>query len=75
MGLLCLPSNLETNNDYEALPAPWTDAVAYFAAKLIYEELQNLNAANYYQQQFDKYLLGYSQAARIGRATNPYGRY
>ena len=72
---LCLPSDLQTNNDYEALPAPWTDAVAYFAVKLAYEELQNLNAANYYQMQFDKYLLGYSQAARIGGPTNVYGRY
>src|SRR5208282_4808796 len=72
---LCLPSDLTTDNDYEALPAPWTDAVAYWSAYLMYLELQNLNAARFYQEEFNKVLLGYSQAARIGRATNPYGRY
>jgi hypothetical protein len=71
----CIPLNLEDDTDFEALPDPWTDAVPYFAAKLAFEELQNLNAANYYSQQFDQRVLGYSQYARPGRTVNPYGRY
>lgn len=72
---LCLPSDLMTNGSDEAIPNPWRDAVSYFAAALAYEELQNLNAANYYYAQFDKRLGRYSQYARPGRVTNPYGRW
>lgn len=71
----CLPSDLEDDQSVEALQAPWTDAVPYFAAKLAFEELQNLNAAKYYETQFGQRCLGYSQYARVGRAINPYGRY
>ncbi len=71
----CLPSDLLDNQSVEALQPPWTDAVPYFAAKLAFEELQNLNAAKYYSMQFDQRCLGYSQYARVGRAINPYGRY
>lgn len=72
---LCLPMNLETDQDYEVIPAPWTDAVAYFAAALCYEDIQSLNNARYYHDQFEKRLLNYSNYARIGRAVNIYGRY
>lgn len=72
---LCLPSDLNDNQDYEVLPAPWTDAVAYFAAAMAYEDIQNLNFSRYYHDQFEKRLLNYSNYARIGRAVNPYGRY
>ena len=71
---LCLPADLATDQDYEAIPAPWTDSVAYFAAALCYEDLQNLNSANYYHTQFEKRLLNYSNYSRIGRAPNIYGR-
>jgi len=71
----CLPSNLMDDQSVEALQKPWTDAVPYFAAKLAFEELQNLNAAKYYSLQFDQRCLAYSQYARVGRAINPYGRY
>lgn len=71
----CIPLDLIDNQSVEILPDPWTDAVPYFAAKLAFEELQNLNAAKYYDDQFNVRCLGYSQYARVGRATNPYGRY
>ena len=71
---LCLPMDLATNQDYEAIPDPWTDAVAYWAAHLCYLDLQNLNAATFYESQFEKRLLNYSNYARIGRAPNIYGR-
>lgn len=72
---LCLPQDLTTNQSDEAVPAPWTDAVPYFAAYLCYLELQNFNAARFYEDQFDKRILRYSQYSRPGRATTYYGRY
>lgn len=72
----CLPTDLTLDNSIpEALPQPWTDAVKYMAVSLCFMELQNLNAAKFYEDQFDKRTLGYSGQARPGRAINPNGRY
>lgn len=71
----CLPQDLTTNLSVEAIPQPWTDAVPYWAACLCFEELQNLNAAKYYEQKFYAKVLDYSQYARPGRGVNPYGRF
>jgi hypothetical protein len=71
----CTPIDLIDDQSVEAIPQPWQDAVIYYAAGMAYEELQNLNSARWFYDQFDKRVLGYSQYARIGRATNPYGRY
>lgn len=72
----CLPSDMRLDNSIpEAIPQPWTDAVPYMAVQLGFQELGNLNAARYYEMQFDKRTLGYSQQARPGRMTNLYGRY
>jgi hypothetical protein len=71
---LCTPSDLVDDQSVEALPAPWQDAVPYFATKLAFEELQNLNAARYFEDQFNRRALGYSNYARIGKIRNPYGR-
>jgi hypothetical protein len=71
----CLPTDMSLDNSVpEAIPLPWTDAVPYMAAQLAFQELMNFNAAKFYEQQFDKMTLGYSQHARISRAINPYGR-
>lgn len=72
---LCLPQDLTTNGSEEAIPQPWQDAVPYFAAALAFEELQSYNIAKYYHDMYDKMALRYSQYARVGRVTNPYGRY
>jgi hypothetical protein len=72
----CLPSDMTLDNSIpEVIPQPWTDAVPYFAAGLAYAELQNLNFAKFYFEEFDKRTLGYSSYARPGRAVNRYGRY
>lgn len=70
-----LPSPLITNLSVEAIPQPWTQAVPYFAAHLAFLELQNYNAGKFYLDLFDKMLLRYSTYARVGRVTNPYGRW
>lgn len=71
----CLPSDLTSDLDPEAIPLPWTDAVPYFAAHLAFLELQNLNAAQYYLQLYEKMTSAYSSYARGTRIINPYGRY
>lgn len=72
----CLPTDMLLDNSIpEAIPQPWTDAVPYMAASLGYLELQNMNAARFFMEEFDKRTLGYSSYARPGRAINPYGRY
>jgi hypothetical protein len=71
----CLPSDLITDLSAEALPAPWTEAVPYFAAHLAYLELQNFNFAKGYLDLFDQFMHRYSAYARPGRVTNPYGRF
>jgi hypothetical protein len=72
---ICLPEDLVSDNEPEALPAPWTDAVPYMAASLAYAELQNFNASKYYQDQYDNFVHRYSAYARPGRTINPYGRW
>lgn len=71
----CIPINLENNQSVEALPAPWTEAVKFYAAHLAFLELQNFNAAKYYLELYDKQAQRYSDYPRAGRVTNPYGRY
>jgi hypothetical protein len=71
----CLPQDLITDLSVEAIPDPWTDAVAYWAAHLCYLSIQNFNAAKFYEDMFNRRCLGYSNAARVSRVTNPYGRY
>jgi hypothetical protein len=71
----CYPQDLTTDQDVEAIPDPWTEAVPYMAAHLAYLELQNLNAAEYYRKLFDSKMPMYRNAAQPGRNTNPYGRY
>jgi len=71
----CLPNDLQTDDDFEAIPLPWTDAVPYFAAHLAYLGLQNNNAAQYYLSLYDDMVHRYSAYARPGRKVNPYGRW
>ncbi|MDE2021029.1 MAG: hypothetical protein KGJ13_11885, partial [Patescibacteria group bacterium] len=71
----CLPSDLASDSDTEAIPLPWTDAVPYFAAYLAKLEMQDANGAQAMLSLFDQFVSRYSLAARPGRASNPYGRY
>ena len=71
----CLPTDLETDQDFEAIPDPWRDAVPFLAAYYCFGELQNLNAARYYKEEFTDWVHRFSGHARPGRWTNPYGRF
>lgn len=70
----CLPSDLLDDQAFEAIPEPFTDAVAFLAAYYAYMELQNLNAARFYEGEFDKWVNRYAVATLPGRVSNPYGR-
>ena len=71
---LCLPSDLEDDEDFEALPDPWTDAVPYFAAHMSYLELQNFNMARGMLELYQQMTSRYSSGARPRLLVNPYGR-
>ena len=69
-----LPSDLIDDQSVEAIPDPWGECVAYAACHYAILETQNLNASRFYMDLYGKNLLLYSQATRIGRGMNPYGR-
>jgi hypothetical protein len=71
----CFPQDLRTDQDVEAIPDPWTQAVGWLAVHYCYLELQNLNAAEYYRKLFEAQMPRYRSAASPGRTVNPYGRY
>lgn len=71
----CLPIDLTTDQDYEAIPDPWPDSVPFLAAYYAFAELQNLNAAMFYTKEFDRWMTLQSQHSQPGRITNPYGRW
>jgi len=71
----CIPSDLVNNNSVEAIPAPWTDAVCYFALHFAMLEQRNFQAAQGYLQLYEKFATRYSNYARAGRVINPYGRF
>lgn len=71
----CLPINLIDDTTAEALPQPWRDSVSYYAAYLAKLEAQDMNGARMLLDLFDKMLQRQSNSARIGRRTNPYGRW
>lgn len=70
----CLPADLETDQDYDTIPQPWSDCVQYFAAHLAFLELQNLNAAQWYLNRFDSITNDHSAWAVPRRVSNRYGR-
>lgn len=71
----CLPIDLVTDTDIDAIPLPWSDTVPYYAAYLAFLELQKPNDARGMLELFDKMLLRQSNSARPGRASNIRGRW
>jgi hypothetical protein len=71
---VCLPSDLTSDLSIEAIPAPWDDAVPYYAAHLAFLGLLNFNAAKLYKDLFDERVKRFGSYALPGRATSMYGR-
>ena len=72
---LCLPSDLTTDDDYEAIPQPWQDAVRFYAAAECFLDIQNMNAARTYYTLFDEFMKRYGSYSEPGRRVNQYGRW
>lgn len=70
---LCLPQDLQTDQDVDVIPHPWSDAVQFLAAHYCYLQLQNLNSAAYYRKMADEFMVRSRGAANPGRSVNPYG--
>jgi hypothetical protein len=51
-----LPNNLALDSDAEALPYPWTDAVAWYAAYYAAVTVQNFDAAKTFMDRFEEYM-------------------
>jgi hypothetical protein len=71
----CLPQDLVTDQSVEAIADPWTDAVPYYAAHLVFLGQQNFNAARAYLDLYDQRMTRFRAYVQPGRATNPYGRF
>lgn len=71
----CTPIDLIDDRSVEAIPQPWQDAVKFYACHLAMTELQNYNAAQYFLVLYEKFAQRFSNYARAGRVTNPYGRF
>src|SRR5262249_3780003 len=67
-----LPIDLEDDQSVEALAEPYVDSVPYMAVSFCMEELQNYNAAVYWQNKYDNYVRRYAQYAQPAIQVNPY---
>lgn len=50
----CIPKDLESDNDIELLPYPWTDAVQFFVAWQASIQQRDRDSANYFSAEFNK---------------------
>lgn len=56
LDMVCYPSDLNTDTDFEAIPYPWTDAVPFFAAYFAYFSLQRQKEADAMLQQYKNFI-------------------
>jgi hypothetical protein len=72
---MCLPIDLTSDEDEEAIPDPYTDGVPFLAAYYAMMDAQNAKMATFYKGEFDEWIKRYGRATLPGRLTNPYGRW
>lgn len=68
----CLPLALRTNNDYEAIPRPFRDAVKFKAASYCYLSQQRFGSAELMEEQFVNHLGIDRVASERGRVPSYY---
>ena len=71
---LVLPQDLIDDQSVEIIPQPFTDAVPFLSAYYGFLELQNMNAARFYEDAFNKWMNRYAIATLPGVRSQPYGR-
>jgi len=69
----CMPFPLQTDNDAEAIPLPWSDAVPYMAAFFCLLQQQRLQDAAAMLQLFHTELPACANAVAPQMITSPYG--
>lgn len=69
----CMPFPLETDDDPEALPMPWQDAVQYFAAFKCMLQQQRLQEAKAYLELFKSDMPEFASAVKPRMIVAPYG--
>jgi hypothetical protein len=69
----CLPFDLQKDDDPEAIPEPWVDAVPYFAAFLCLMQQQRGQDAAAIYQMFNAELPFAASVVAPRMITNPYG--
>lgn len=65
---VCIPADLASDSDPEAIPYPWTEAVPYYAAMLCYEYAQRNDDADKMQSKFTQKMMearSFSSVAEI----------
>ena len=70
----CLPQDLITDLSVEAIPDPYPDAVAYWAARNAFLEMQNGNSARLMEMLFDQRMTRFGAYTLPGRPINLLGR-
>ena len=68
----CVPTDLISDNDYDAIPSGFQGAVKYYAAKLCYLASQRQGIADYYQGLFEQHLGVDRTATNRGKVPNYY---
>lgn len=71
---ICLPIDLQSDQEYEAIGEPWVEGVPYLAAAYAYMELQSFNNSRFYMEMFRDVSARYATYARPRMINNPYGR-
>ena len=70
----CLPNDLATDTDPEAIPYPWTDAVRFLAAYYAFSGAQRFTDADRMWQEYEKYMKRARQMSQPMGTVNRYGR-
>lgn len=70
----CLPQDIKYEEDYEALPDPYTDLVPYYASHLAWLELGDFNKSRFMFDLFKEKSRDFGVYTLPGRWTSPYGR-
>ena len=71
---LCIPEDLQNDQDFEAIGEPFTESVPYLAAAYAMEEAQSYNNARYWHMRYAESATRYSNYARPRMLGSPYGR-
>lgn len=68
----CVPLDLHSDSDYEAIPSPWQNSVKFYAAHLIYMSTQRFGMARLMLDKFNEVVGSGRVAADHGKSSDYY---